>query len=517
MAETSATLIESAAPASTAANRWDRLSDSISPMVVKEVRQLVRGREFNYSFAFSVFVGLLVAFVTIIYNSASNDSGPIIFTALMFCMGLMGVIISPLGAFNALRHERMERTLDLVTITTMSPRRIVIGKLAAQAVKLIALFSALTPFVAMSFLLGGIDFVTIAVALTILFMGSLWACAAALFLSCLTKSRALSSFVFGGTIFFLLIILSSGRMMFYMVGSGYGSPFGPGGPFSPGLGSGSISWWWLFVAGICFCVISGANLILLAENRLLLSTEDRSTSLRIGFLIQFLFVIAFCLYPFLARIVYPIGSIFPMSQIAGPLSVFGGLHLIGIALFSVTEDLELSRRVVHQLGTASRWRRLWMFRPGGAGGAVYILALMFILLVVGAYIPISGEDFSLLLAICGYVCFFTGVPTLIVRRLKPRRIKTVQLRVGIILLLMVAALLPDFFVFLVTGKYGGAYSVRHVLDPFRTLFMWKDQSVDKLHFLSYGVCLIGFASYLLMLIPLGRQRISKRISNGAAN
>ena len=44
-------------------SRWlEDKSDWLSPIVVKEVRQIVRGREFNYSFGVSLVAGLLVAF-----------------------------------------------------------------------------------------------------------------------------------------------------------------------------------------------------------------------------------------------------------------------------------------------------------------------------------------------------------------------------------------------------------------------------------------------------------------------
>jgi hypothetical protein len=511
MANVSATLIKPAEPASTAANRLDRLSDWISPMVIKEVRQLMRGREFNYSFLFSVFVGLIVAFVATINNTGRVDYGIGIFIWLMVCLSIVGVVVSPLGAFNALRNERMERTLDLVTITTMSPRRIVIGKLAAQAVKLIVLFAALAPFVAMSFLLGGIDFVTIAVSLMSLFMWSLWVCAAALFLSCLSKSRAVSTFIFIGMILFFLFMLFSGSglvgflmMRFMMPGSGMGYP-------SPGfIGSFSISspdLWLVFAWVASFCVISGTNIVLLAENRLLLPTEDRSTSLRLGFLLQYLFVIALFIYLFFSITGGP-----SASEAAHILGVFGGLHLFAIALFSVTEELDLSRRVMHQIRTASRWRRLWILRPGGSGGAVYVLALMILLLAAGAIIlhHTTSDDFSYLAIICGYVCFFTGVPTLLVRRWPSRRIKTVQLRIGIVLLLLVAVILPDFLMYLATGYYGGNYSARHVLNPFRTLYQWHD--IKYFHLLTYGLCLSGLISYLI-LIPFGWRRKSHDTAN----
>ena len=73
--------------------------------------------------------------------------------------------------------------------------------------KLATLFAGIAPFIAMSFLLGGIDFVTILVSLLVLFMWSLWACAACLFLSSLLKSRAMSGLVFGGIGIVLLLFL----------------------------------------------------------------------------------------------------------------------------------------------------------------------------------------------------------------------------------------------------------------------------------------------------------------------
>ena len=75
-----------------------------------------------------------------------------------------------------------------------------IGKLLAQGVKLATLFAGMAPFIAMSFLLGGIDFVTILVSLLVLFMWSLWACAACLFLSSASKSRAMSGAALRGVI-----------------------------------------------------------------------------------------------------------------------------------------------------------------------------------------------------------------------------------------------------------------------------------------------------------------------------
>ena len=55
----------------------------------------------------------------------SSTSGRWTFALLMGCLALLGLAVVPLGAFSALRHERLEQTLELITLTALSPRRIV--------------------------------------------------------------------------------------------------------------------------------------------------------------------------------------------------------------------------------------------------------------------------------------------------------------------------------------------------------------------------------------------------------
>ena len=125
----------------------------------------------------------------------------------------------PLGAFTALRSERQEQTLELITLTALSPRRVVIGKLLAQGVKLVTLFAGLAPFIAMSFLLGGVDFATILVVDA----GHLHVVAVRerrrLFLSSLVKSRAASGFVLGviGIVMLLAIVVFGAPRAIYFL------------------------------------------------------------------------------------------------------------------------------------------------------------------------------------------------------------------------------------------------------------------------------------------------------------
>jgi hypothetical protein len=438
--------------------RLERAGDRISPIVVKEVRQLTRGREFHVSFSISLLIGLAVASLGAADAvDGRGTSGAWTFTALMGCLGLLGLASVPLSAFNALRNERLEQTLELITLTALSPRRVVIGKLFAQGVKLATFFAGLAPFVAMSFLLGGIDFATILVSLAILFMWSIWACAACLFLGSLFKTRAMSGLLFGGVVIVLLVVLivfGGSRMVYFLVMGGGGSM---------GMGLAGASFWWGLAMTTTFGLASLVNLVLLAENRLSLPTENRITPLRVGLLVQFLLIVGWSLSYFNST-ASPGGAKWGFSM----LSVFGGLHLALVAMFAVTEDLVLPRRVLMSMQSRPAWQRPFaMFLPGGGRGAVYVLMQMGLL--VGAAWLLGSEPAWYVLAICGYICFYTGVPAAAFRLMWPYA-PSFPLRAAVLGLLAVMMLLPDIVVYMWDpAGFNDAFSPRHVLNPFWTL------------------------------------------------
>jgi hypothetical protein len=479
---------------------FENTSDWLSPIVVKEVRQVVRGREFHYSFGISLVVGLAVAF----FGAAdaltgAGTSGGWTFVALMGCLTLLGLAVVPLGAFSALRNERLEQTLELITLTALSPRRVVIGKLLAQGVKLATLFAGLAPFIAMSFLLGGIDFATILVSLLVVFMWSLWACAACLFLSSLLKTRATSGLVLGGVgivMFLVLVVFGVPRALYFLMTRGAG-----GGAFAFGVGvPGSTSWWALAIA-TTFCLASMANLVLLAENRLSLPSENRVTPLRVGFLVQFLLITAWML-SFINE------SAPARSAATEALGVLGSLHLAIVAMFTVTEDLVVSRRVLLRMKAWSPWAWLLaMFRPGGGRGAVYVMVQMALFLAAAWLLRPTWQSLRWFLAACGYICFFTGVPVAAFRLVRPARPASFQLRVALLLLLPIALLLPDiiYYVLWQPVVFDLKYSARHLVNPLRTLANWS--LVETRHGFSIPVMLglTGLLAYAT-LVHLGMDQ-----------
>lgn len=256
---------------------------------------------------------------------------------------------------------------------------------------------------------------------------------------------------------------------------------------SPGSG------WWTFAIIASFCLMTIVNLVLLSENRLTLPTENRVTALRIGFFLQFLLIVAWVL---LAVYVSAPGPTPPASGIDG-LGVAAGLQLAAVAAFTVTEDLLLSRRMVMQ-SKSSRHRWLMpMLEPGGAAGAIYVLVQMALLLVIGQ--AVAPSEMRWLTAICGYICFFTGVPVLAARVLAPR-LQAKQVRVAALLFFPIVMLLTDLFGYLASpGGFNFEYSRRHVLNPFRTLANWSIASHFHWDEFALAIGAIGFLVYLALI------------------
>ena len=61
------------------------------------------------------------------------------------------------AAFRSLAAEREDNTYDLLSITTLKPRQIISGKLGSSVVQMGVYFSAITPCLAFTYLLRGID------------------------------------------------------------------------------------------------------------------------------------------------------------------------------------------------------------------------------------------------------------------------------------------------------------------------------------------------------------------------
>jgi hypothetical protein len=361
---------------------------------------------------------------------------------------------------------------------------VIVGKLLAQAVKLSTLFAALAPFIAMCFLLGGVDVATIGVSLFAVFIWSLWACSAGIFLSSLLESRAMAGLAFGGAIIGLLFMFAVGRTLFMIASTGahvalFGGSFGAD-PWRP-----------LAIMATA-CVATMVNFVLLAENRLSLPTEASVAPLRVGFLGQFLLLIGWALS--FIRSGPPV-----TNSAVEALGIIGGLHLALVAIFAVTDDLVVPRPVLLRASRTLASPLRAIFRPGGAYGAIYVLAQMALLLVAAAMFQPGAPALRWFAAICGYICLFTGVPTAIYRTIRPRSAASLKFRVAVLTLLPFASAmtLPDllYYVLWQPEVLNLNFSARHLFNPLRTLANWNSVEANEWTAVPLFLGLTGVLSY----------------------
>ena len=159
-------------PTSTRADQWwrrldERLggwSDRLNPILVKEARQAIRSRQFVATLLLLLLGSWVFSMLYLAYFGPAARYGALgrdLFYGYMIGLSAALIIIVPFGAFRSLAGEREDRTYELVAITNLSPRQIVLGKLSGAALQMLVYLSTLAPCVAFTYLLRGLDVWTI--------------------------------------------------------------------------------------------------------------------------------------------------------------------------------------------------------------------------------------------------------------------------------------------------------------------------------------------------------------------
>ncbi len=143
------------------------LSDRCNPILVREVRQALRSRAFTGLFVTLIVLAVVLTCVMLAfhlepasYRGSDWEPGPfggILFQGVFACLltALLGFV--PLGTFMAMPEEWNAKTWEQLSLSGLTPGRIVRGRLQAALVQSILFSSVLVPFLAASFLLRGLD------------------------------------------------------------------------------------------------------------------------------------------------------------------------------------------------------------------------------------------------------------------------------------------------------------------------------------------------------------------------
>ena len=458
--------------------RWmEWASDWLNPILVKETRQALKSRQFVATFLlllvaswfFSVF-GLLLAGDAVEYGSAGQQ----FFMVFYVVLAIATLIIVPSGAFRSLQAERDQNTFELLSITALSPRQIVWGKLLSAFVQVLLYYSAISPFIAFTSLLQGFDLAHVAFVLVISMLASLVLSMTALMLSSLVRGsqgQALMSLAAFAGLVFGFFSLNAFILSAYF-----------------GMGSGEF--WW----GIASLLLVGTSYFALFEqittSRLTFESGNRTTGIRLVCVIQFwllwLTVFLYCWWE----------SQTPPSNLILGLTGISIAHWSIVGLYAVTERNTLSRRIRRELPRTKLARLVWTpLLPGGSRGLLLLLLQLgaLWLMAVGAltFWRTSGttpaplefvtdlvtfsrsawtRDVRTVTAMCSYPLFYLGIAAALARwgRSVSKEINHVHIRV-FALLIFAAGVIGPYLVKMIFLRRWDYASKLDITNPFETV------------------------------------------------
>jgi hypothetical protein len=248
-----------------AGSKQSELSDRLNPIVVKELRQAVQSR--FVSAALMTLLTIQLAAIGIYLLSSGESlldftSGRNVFVMLFAILQGVSMLFVPLYTAARLAAERSDTNVDLLFITTLKPRSIITGKMAAAGVLAVLVYSACMPFITFTYFLRGIDLPAIFLSLGFGFFVVLVCTQLAVVVACMPINRAFK--VILGILTFLLFAIAYTLTMTWAGRLAWGGFRGDRGDFWRGFVfvTGSVA----FLTGLLFS-IAVALIQPLAANR----------------------------------------------------------------------------------------------------------------------------------------------------------------------------------------------------------------------------------------------------------
>lgn len=420
------------------------VSERINPVLVKDVRQALRGRLFRVLFVMTLSLAAVAAVSVLLVISRSgtdqDETGAGVFLVLHGVYAAAAFLLVPLMANRSMAAERDSLTYDALLVSGLSSAQIVLGKWLASGVLLGLFLSACAPFLALGYTLYGLDVATSLALIVLTTLMGFALCLLGVLLASLVRNRGLDTLLLGLQIVFAIGVLTSWL--------GY-SGFALTGFLLRGMGTSEFLWGvaaallggvlllaWLF--GLCVAVIAHPE-------------ENASTRLRLTSLGVTLVLMAIGVYSSLTS------SGFHLPEYLAFLVVV--VSLLNLTL--VSECNTLGRRTRLDLDAGRwRWRFAWLLLPGGGRAfALYLLQLAAVVSLLAVLAlppsvvpmrPVSGSDLRGLFATLCIAITFLGFPALLAARpgftlaMRNRmRVLTPFLLPGAMLLGMLAGLLSD--------------------------------------------------------------------------
>lgn len=495
-------------PAPSNANSWiartwdflEKLVDRANPILVKETRQALKSRQFIVTFLVVLIACWIASFAVVaivgpdVYFVAAGAQMLLVY-AVILAFPLMMIV--PYTAFRSLAAEQEENTYDLLSISTLTTGQIVTGKLTSAIVQMLVFLSAVSPCIAFTFLLRGVDALTVAVLLGYLILTSLGLSMFALLAGTLAKVK------YSQVLVSVLLVLSLFGCF----------------SFSIGLMAAFISesysflrdtWFWVGnLAFLTFYVTTFALLHAAASAQIAFNSENRSTPLRRIMLVQQACFLGWMTVPVIEE-----GAQF-LSLAMFIVTLVSGIYWFFMGSLLTSEWPHLSRRVQRSLPQSQLGRIfLTWLNPGPGTGYMFCVANLTTLAGVGLLLltvtsgqtrggPNEEQIFFFYTIGWSYLVLYLGVGKLLISLF--RRFVFVSLTAGFLLhviLLLIGCGAPQIIAYMTsTVRFGNQYSLMHITNPIWTLIELIDSgpaTIDAKTVLP----IVGSAAIIVFLLNL---------------
>ncbi len=419
---------------------WLWCSERFNPIVIKEVRQSLKSRQFTISFGLTLIAAIgwtLIAVSMLVPRIYYMPGGAPLLVGFFCILTLPLMVIIPFSAFRSLTAETEESTFELLSISALSASQIVYGKMASACLQIVLYLSALAPCIVLTYLLRGVGLYTILFLLgwTVLF--SVCETALALLVAAVSRTRLIQNGVsvlvlaglLLGIFLWLTLLINQGVDLF---GSPSGEEF---------LGYFAV----LTVVALIVSLVLRA-----AAAAIDFPSENHSTPLRRRLLLMLSVALFWSFMGLLAA---------RQGEIVVVIQVFVFIVLMIIGALMTGERGVISPRAQRTLPRtfAGRIFLTWMY-PGAGLGYIFLIciyaALIATLAIMEVYMQSTstwrGRESGLVsgLLLLGYLAIYLGFNRLLMlavsRNLPGRMIGSVA---ALAVVLLLAHLLPLLIVF----------------------------------------------------------------------
>lgn len=236
----------------------------LSPILVKELRQGMRSRLFVLSFL--LLHGAMILTAGLALSVAAAQGPPSAMSGLFWTIVAVPLlIVMPLSALGSVANERKANSLELIFLTRVTPRRILLGKWLAIVAQTVLLVCLILPYAVLRYFLGGIDVTGDLLTLALLLLGSALLSGVAVGLSPQLSRVLRVVLIFGAVLF-----LQAGWP--YLVYGGFGGSAGV---------TGAATAWHTYVGLLLLAVLLLFTMIELGAAKIAPLAANHSTSRRL--------------------------------------------------------------------------------------------------------------------------------------------------------------------------------------------------------------------------------------------